>query len=182
MAISWELLAWAMPKILVVCITSTEKLGSQLAMRDPARTCRQKTTAESWFSPQLTAGSVSGRPTIKVEEVIVLVDVWPSFWSSTYWANVVFQPRTLLLVSTRSSVPINVQGCSTCGTWRVLLKPRTQARAEKPPCRYYTFAYCIRSVLARTSLLKTSSQRFNPGPKQGLKTNIKDRNTVFYIS
>lgn len=24
-----------MPKILVVCITSTEKLGSQLAMRDP---------------------------------------------------------------------------------------------------------------------------------------------------
>ena len=37
MAMSWELLAWAMPKILVVCITSTEKLGSQLAMRDPGR-------------------------------------------------------------------------------------------------------------------------------------------------
>lgn len=37
MAISWELLAWAMPKILVVCITSTEKLGSQLAIRDPIR-------------------------------------------------------------------------------------------------------------------------------------------------
>jgi len=36
---SWELLAWAMPKILVVCITSTEKLGSQLAMRDPGREC-----------------------------------------------------------------------------------------------------------------------------------------------
>lgn len=39
MAMSWELLAWAMPKILVVCITSTEKLGSQLAMRDPVREC-----------------------------------------------------------------------------------------------------------------------------------------------
>lgn len=35
MAMSCELLAWAMPKMLVVCITSTEKLGSQLAMRDP---------------------------------------------------------------------------------------------------------------------------------------------------
>lgn len=39
MAMSWELLAWAMPRILVVCITSTEKLGSQLAMRDPVREC-----------------------------------------------------------------------------------------------------------------------------------------------
>lgn len=37
MAVSWELLAWAMPRMLVVCITSTEKLGSQLAMRDPVR-------------------------------------------------------------------------------------------------------------------------------------------------
>lgn len=39
MAMSWELFAWAMPKILVVCITSTEKLGSQLAMRDPVEQC-----------------------------------------------------------------------------------------------------------------------------------------------
>lgn len=37
MAISCELLACAMPRMLDVCITSTEKLGSQLAMRDPAR-------------------------------------------------------------------------------------------------------------------------------------------------
>lgn len=35
MAISWELFGGAMPRRLVVCITSTEKLGSQLAMRDP---------------------------------------------------------------------------------------------------------------------------------------------------
>lgn len=56
------------------------------------------------------------RLTIKVEEVIVLVDVWPGFWSGSYWANVVFQSRTLLLVSARSPIPTNVQGCSTCGT------------------------------------------------------------------
>lgn len=37
MAMSCELLACAMPRMLEVCITSTEKLGSQLAMRDPAR-------------------------------------------------------------------------------------------------------------------------------------------------
>lgn len=40
MAISCELLAWAMPKMLEVCITSTEKLGNQLAMRDPAGECK----------------------------------------------------------------------------------------------------------------------------------------------
>lgn len=34
-AFSCELLACAMPRMLVVCITSTEKLGSQLAIRDP---------------------------------------------------------------------------------------------------------------------------------------------------
>lgn len=34
-ALSWELLACVMPRMLVVCITSTEKLGSQLAIRDP---------------------------------------------------------------------------------------------------------------------------------------------------
>lgn len=35
MAFSCELLACVMPRMLVVCITSTEKLGSQLAIRDP---------------------------------------------------------------------------------------------------------------------------------------------------
>ena len=34
-AFSWELLACEIPRMLVVCITSTEKLGSQLAIRDP---------------------------------------------------------------------------------------------------------------------------------------------------
>lgn len=37
MALSCELLTCAMPKMLVVCITSTEKLGSQLAIREPNR-------------------------------------------------------------------------------------------------------------------------------------------------
>lgn len=35
MALSCELLACAILRMLVVCMTSTEKLGSQLAMRDP---------------------------------------------------------------------------------------------------------------------------------------------------
>lgn len=35
-ALSWELLACAIPRMFVVCITSTEKLGSQLAIREPA--------------------------------------------------------------------------------------------------------------------------------------------------
>lgn len=34
-AFSCELLACVMPRMFVVCITSTEKLGSQLAIRDP---------------------------------------------------------------------------------------------------------------------------------------------------
>jgi len=34
-ALSWELLACVIPRMLVVCITSTEKLGSQLAIREP---------------------------------------------------------------------------------------------------------------------------------------------------
>ncbi len=74
---------------------------------------------------------VSDRLTIKVEEVIVLVDMWPSICSSSYWADVVFQTPALLLASRLAPVPINVQGCPTCWTRGVLLEPRAQTRAGK---------------------------------------------------
>lgn len=63
MAVSWELLAWAMPRMLVVCITSTEKLGSQLAMRDPIRQkvdfcVRDKASKWTWSSRRFILGPV----------------------------------------------------------------------------------------------------------------------------
>lgn len=76
-------------------------------------------------------GFVSDRRTIKVEEVIVLVDMWSGICSSPDWANVVFHAATLLLVSGLAPVPINVQGCPTSRTRGVLLEPRAQARARK---------------------------------------------------
>lgn len=63
MAVSWELLAWAMPRMLVVCITSTEKLGSQLAMRDPVRKevdviVTDKASRRTWSNWRLILGFV----------------------------------------------------------------------------------------------------------------------------
>lgn len=52
MALSWELLACAMPRMLVVCMTSTEKLGSQLAMRDPEGERAEIYTFIRWFHYQ----------------------------------------------------------------------------------------------------------------------------------
>lgn len=68
-------------------------------------------------------GKSTTRLTVKVEEVIVLVDMWSSICSSSYWADVVFQTPALLLASRLAPVPINVQGCPTCWTRGVLLEP-----------------------------------------------------------
>lgn len=136
MAVSWELLAWAMPRMLVVCITSTEKLGSQLAMRDPVRkevdvivtdkasrwTCLIQLKTHTWFCTTLT---------IKVEEVIMLVDVWSGICSSSYWAHVLLQTRALLLAPHLASVPADVQGCAAGGTRGVLFQPWSQTWTEK---------------------------------------------------
>lgn len=125
MAMSWELLAWAIPKILVVCITSTEKLGSQLAIRDPVEKCidlihYQEQTLCKVTLP-LDCLQICNRLTIKVEEMVVLVDMWSSISSSSYRTNVVFHAPTLLLASRLAAVPTDVQGCTTCRTGGVLL-------------------------------------------------------------
>lgn len=55
-ALSWELLAWVIPRMLVVCITSTEKLGSQLAIRDPKTNKKPAQVLETSFPCQLLCG------------------------------------------------------------------------------------------------------------------------------
>lgn len=65
---------------------------------------------------RLVLGFVSDRITIKVEEVIVLVDMWSGICSGSYWADVVFQTPALLLSSRLALVSINVQGLPTCWT------------------------------------------------------------------
>lgn len=114
--------------MLVVCITSTEKLGSQLAIRDPVRQMHGFLNLAVTQSPSVL-GHVSSTLTIKVEEVIVLVDMWSGIWGSSNWANVVLQTPTLLRASCLAPIPTNIQGFPTCGTRRVLLKPRAQTRA-----------------------------------------------------
>lgn len=138
MAMSWELLAWAMPKILVVCITSTEKLGSQLAIRDPVREymdfmihCLTHSLSVSGNSTTtFSLGFLSDRLTIKVEEVVVLVDMWSGIWSGSYRADVVFQTSALLLASRLAPISINVEGCTTRWARGILFEPRAQTRAE----------------------------------------------------
>lgn len=94
-----------MPKMLVVCITSTEKLGSQLAIRDPIRERGDFRTNSLVKQNKLKDGI---RLTIKVEEVVVLVDMWSSICSSSYWPNVVLQSSDLLLAPRLASISINV--------------------------------------------------------------------------
>lgn len=116
--------------MLVVCITSTEKLGSQLAIRDPVRQMHGFLILAVTQSPSVL-GHVSSTLTIKVEEVIVLVDMWSGIWGGSNWANVVLQTPTLLRASCLAPIPINIKGFPTCGTRRVLLKPWAQTRAEE---------------------------------------------------
>lgn len=130
-----------MPRMLVVCITSTEKLGNQLAIRDPAD---QRGHADTGPTPcprvvkqnpnmdlirlRLVPGPAL---TIEVEEVIgVLVDVCPGVCSSSGRVQVLFQTRSLLLAPHLASVPTDVQGGATGGTGGVLFQPRPQTGAE----------------------------------------------------
>lgn len=76
MAFSWELLACVIPRMLVVCITSTEKLGSQLAIRDPKTSqnptqqwvpwclppCRQCVQSLYWQWPLIAGSYLPGLP------------------------------------------------------------------------------------------------------------------------
>lgn len=100
-----------MPRMLVVCITSTEKLGSQLAMRDPVgrrggfycdervfKVNRIQLNVHLWIYTTLT---------IKVEEVI-MVDVWSGICGSSYRAHVLLQTSALLLAPHLASVPADV--------------------------------------------------------------------------
>lgn len=73
---------------------------------------------------------VSCELTIKVEEVIVLVDMWSSICWRPCWAHVVLQPpAALLLVPRLASVPADIQHFTTGRARRVLFQPRTQAGA-----------------------------------------------------
>lgn len=134
MAVSWELLAWAMPRMLVVCITSTEKLGSQLAMRDPVRRrggfyCEGRVLKVNLIQMKVHLW-ICTTLTIKVEEVI-MVDVWSGICSSSNRANVLLQTSALLLAPHLASVTDDVQGSAAGGTRGVLFQPWPQTRTEK---------------------------------------------------
>lgn len=115
MAVSWELFAWAMPRMLVVCITSTEKLGNQLAMRDPVKKVVNiynfivTDEVSNVNLKQLKITPCIGLIlTIKVEEVIVLVDVWSGICSSSNWAHVLLHTCALLLAPLLAFLPTDV--------------------------------------------------------------------------
>lgn len=113
--------------MLVVCITSTEKLGSQLAMRDPVRKrdgfyCDGQGSKVNLTQLKIHPWSCTTL-TIKVEEVIMLVDVWSGICSSSYWAHVLLQTSALLLAPHLASVPADVQRRAAGGTRGVLFQP-----------------------------------------------------------
>lgn len=59
--------------------------------------------------------------TIKVEEVIVLIDVWTCVCWRPCWAHVVLHPAgALLLVPRLACVPTDVQHFATCWARSVL--------------------------------------------------------------
>lgn len=104
-----------MPRMLVVCMTSTEKLGNQLAMRDPVRKVvkiyNQIVTDEvtNVNLKQLKISPWIGLIlTIKVEEVIVLVDVWSGICNSSDRDHVLFHTCALLLVPLLAFLPTDV--------------------------------------------------------------------------
>lgn len=83
--------------------------------------------------------------TVKVEEVIMLVDVWPGVGGSSCWAHVLLQTSTLLLAPHLASISADVQGCAAGGTRGVLFQPRPQTWTGKPQIHassYCSYMYC----------------------------------------
>lgn len=103
-----------MPRMLVVCITSTEKLGNQLAMRDPVRKVVNIYNLIVTDESNVNLKRLKISPwrglilTIKVEEVIVLVDVWSGICNSSDGDHVLLHTCALLLVPLLAFLPADV--------------------------------------------------------------------------
>lgn len=146
MPLSWELLAWAMPRTLVVCMTSTEKLGSQLAMREPEGRDRERSEGEHERGEEtqlqlcctaqhrtglhctgLHCTGLHASPdalTVKVEEVVLLVDVWPGVGPGPGGQIIIQQLPASLLPLAPALADVQRQAARRTGS--VLLQPGAQ--------------------------------------------------------